>query len=174
MRLAKTMAIIAGAGLLTVGIFGSARHVYAQDAAEVDQDAGAWSAPADSSAESSPEAKAKPPILEIAGCWSGDVSDSGDGIGTATFQFDHHSNRKKFVIGTSFDFSWPDTAMARGPLKGKVTSTGITFEGNAGAGCAVSGSGTGNDTQLMGTVTFKGTCASTFQDVTFSITPGCP
>jgi hypothetical protein len=63
--------------------------------------------------------------------------------------------------------------MARGPLKGTVTSTGFSFKGNAGVGCAVSGNGTGDATAMTGTVVFVGACATIFQDVTFSITPGC-
>ena len=167
----KKLVAIAFATLLSIGVLGLAHHAYAQDGDISDQSMGAWHAPAASEDESSAEAKMHP--LNIAGCWSGEVDDTGDGTGTAAFQFDHHSNRKKLVIGSTFDFEWGDGAFARGPLKGTVSSTGFRFKGNAGADCAVSGSGTGNATALTGMVVFAGTCASIFQNVTFSITPGC-
>ena len=101
------------------------------------------------------------------------MTDTGDGPGTATFQFFQSSNRKKLLLGSTFTFEWPDTAMARGPLKGTVTPTGFSFKGNAGVGCEVSGNGTGEGTAITGTVAFVGACATIFQDVTFSITSGC-
>jgi hypothetical protein len=99
--------------------------------------------------------------------------DTGDMAGTATFQFFQSKSHKKLLLGSTFKFLWPDSAMARGPLKGTVTSTGFSFKGNAGTGCAVSGNGTGDATAMTGTVVFVGACATIFQDVTFSITPGC-
>jgi hypothetical protein len=172
MKLAKTLVAMTCAGLLSLGMVGAPHHAYAQDAGEIDQDAGAWSAPDAASAEqSSPEAKVHP--LNIKGCWSGNVVDTGDGVGTATFEIHQNSNHKKLIIGSTFNFQWADSAMARGPMKGTVSATGFKFKGNAGAGCAVSGSGTGNASALTGTFEFVGACASIFQDVTFSITPGC-
>jgi len=175
MRLPKTLAIVACAGLLSAGLVGSARHGHAQNAEEIDQDAGTWGAPnAGTVDESSDKAKTRP--LNIKGCWSGDVMDTGDGTGTATFHFAQNSNRKKLRSKSTFDFEWPDTALARGPMKGSVTSTGFKFKANvvnAGKICPVSGSGTGDATALTGTVEFGGPCATIFQDVTFSITPGC-
>jgi hypothetical protein len=172
MKLAKTLLVVSCASMLFVGAVGSARHAYAQDGDQSDQSAGAWGAPDTGSAAL--EAKTKVPSLDIKGCWSGEVVDSGDGSGTATFQFDQNSSLKKLKIGTTYNFQWSDSAFAEGPLKGSVSSTGLTFKGNAGAGCAVSGSGTGDSTRLTGTFEFVGTCATVFQDVTFSITPGCP
>ena len=160
------------ASLLSVGLVGAPHHAYAQDANEIDQNQGAWSGPDAASAEqSSPDAKAHP--LDIKGCWSGNVTDTGDGVGTATFEFHQNSNHKKLIIGTTFNFQWADSAAARGPLKGSVSATGLKFKGNAGSGCTVSGSGVGDATALTGTFEFVGACASIFQDVTFSITPGC-
>ncbi len=172
MKLAKTLAITACAGLLLAGVIGSAHHAYAQDADAIDQDAGAWSGPDVGAVnESSRQTKAHP--LDIKGCWSGDVVDAADGPGTVTFQFDQNSNLKKLKIGSIIHFQWTDGAYARVPLKGTVTSTGFTFNGNAGVGCLVSGIGMGDDTALTGTVVFDGDCATLFQDVTFSIAPGC-
>jgi hypothetical protein len=173
MKLAKTLFVMTCASLLSVGMIGAPCHAYAQDADEIDQNQGTWSAPDAASAEqSSPEAKVHP--LKIKGCWSGDVMDTGDGLGTVTFQFNQNSNRKKLVTGSIIHFEWSDGAKATVPMKGSVTSTGFTFKGNAGVGCSlVTGSGTGDATAMTGTVVFVGACASIFQDVTFSITPGC-
>ena len=169
MKLAKTLLVLACASLLFAG---QVRHAYAQDADESYQSAGAWGAPDASVAI--PDAKTKVRPLDIKGCWSGQVVDTGDGTGTATFEFDQNSNGKKVMVGSTFDFEWADSAFAEGPLKGSVSSTGIKFKGNAGAGCTISGSGTGDATSLSGTLEFVGGCATIFQDVTFSITPGCP
>ncbi len=124
MKLAKAFAIVVSAGLLSVATFGSPRDLYAQDGSETDQ--GAWSAPDGGSADqSSPDAKKTHP-LNIKGCWSGSVTDTGDGTGTAMFVFHQNGNHKKIIIGTTFMFQWADSAMARGPLKGSVTATGFT------------------------------------------------
>jgi hypothetical protein len=172
MNLAKTLFVVTCASLLSVGMIGAPNHSYAQDAGEIDQNQGTWSAPDPGSAEqSNPEAKAHP--LDIKGCWSGNVTDTGDGVGTATFEIHQNSNHKKLIIGSTFNFQWADSAMARGPLKGSVSATGLKFKGNAGADCAVSGSGTGDATALTGTIEFVGACASIFQNVMFTITPGC-
>jgi hypothetical protein len=176
MKIAKTLAIMACAALLSAGVIGSARHAYAQDASEIDQDAGAWSGPdAGTADESSRKIKVHP--LDIKGCWSGDVADLAEGMGTATFDFDQNSNRKKLVKASKYDFEWPGMVYARGPMKGSVSSTGFQFNAtviNAGEKCEISGSGTGDDTELTGTIEFGEACATIFEDVTFSITPGCP
>jgi hypothetical protein len=153
-------------------LISSTPQVYAQDAAETDQNIGSWNGPDGNSAEQS-IGDVKKHSLSIKGCWAGTVMDTGDGAGTSTLQFFQNSNRKKLMLGSTFKFLWPDSAMARGPLKGTVTSTGFSFKGNAGAGCAVSGNGAGDATAITGTVVFVGACATIFQDVTFSITPGC-
>ena len=169
MKIAKTLLVMVCTSLLFIG---SVRHAYAQDIGESDQTAGAWGAPDAGSAI--PDGKTKVPPLDIKGCWSGQVADTADGTGTATFQFDQNSNLKKLIIGSTFNFQWADSAFARGPIKGSVSSSGFKFKGNAGGACKVIGSGTGDATALMGTFQFVGTCATIFQDVTFSITPGCP
>ncbi len=171
-KLAKTLAIAACAALLSAGVIGSAHHAYAQDADAIDQNAGAWSGPdAGSADESSRQTKVHP--LDIKGCWSGDIVDTADGTGTGTFQFDQNSNLKKLKVGSIIHLNWTDGAYARVPLKGTVSSTGFIFNGNAGAGCLVTGFGSGDDSAMTGTVVFDGACATFFQDVTFSIIPGC-
>jgi|SRR5580692_2066750 hypothetical protein len=172
MKFAKVLLAMTCAGVLSLTIVGSARHVYAQDAAETDENIGSWNGPDGNSAEQS-IGDAKKHTLSIKGCWAGSVMDTGDTTGTSTFQFVQSSNHKKLLLGSTFKFLWPDAAMARGPFKGSVTSTGFNFKGNAGAGCAVSANGTGDSTAITGTVVFVGACATIFQDVTFSITPGC-
>ena len=69
-----------------------------------------------------------------------------------------------FDIQINFDKRW-----LIGPVSGGA-NVGYT---SVGAGCTVSGSGTGDASALTGTFEFVGACASIFQDVTFSITPGC-
>src|ERR1700722_5290033 len=163
MKLAKTLFVMTCASLLSVGMIGAPCHAYAQDPDEIDQNQGTWSAPDAASAEqSNPEAKVHP--LKIKGCWSGDVMDTADGLGTATFQFNQNSNRKKLVAGSIIHFEWPDTANAKIPMKGSVTSKRFTFKGNAGVGCSlVTGSGTGDATAMTGTVVFVGEWATIFQ-----------
>ena len=169
-KLAKTLSVVTCAAVLAC-LLGSARHAYAQDAAETDENVGSWNGPDASAEQSIGDVKKHP--LNIKGCWAGSVMDSANGAGAATFQFFQSKNRKKLLFGSTFKFLWPDTAMARGPFKGSVTSTGFSFKGNAGASCAVSGNGMGDDTAITGTVVFVGACATIFQDVSFSITPGC-
>lgn len=172
MRLAKVLAIVACGGLLSAGVIGSARHSYAQDAGENDASAGAWS-PGGTGSPDLSNLKAKVPPLDIFGCWQGDVEDTDDGLGTAVFQFNQNLKGNKLRFGSTFDFEWGDGAFAHGPMKGKVTSKGFKFKGNAGKQCPVSGSGTGDETSLTGTAKFGGECAKFFKNVTFLITPGC-
>jgi len=168
---AKVVLAIICVGLLSLV---SARHAYAQDAGETDEDLGAWSAPgADNADLSTDNLKTHP--LKIKGCWSGDVVDTADGTGTVTFQFHQNSNRKKIVVPSAIQFEWPDSAKATVPIKGAVTSSGFTFKGNAGANCPmVTGTASGDATGLTGKVVFVGGCETFFQNVTFSIAPGCP
>jgi hypothetical protein len=173
MKLAKTLVAVVCAGLLSAGGIGSARHAFAQDAAATD--AGGWSAGGTGSADlesaeqSTPDAKAPP--LDIAGCWSGDVNDDGDGLGTAVLNF--VQNGKKIQHGSGLDFEWPDASFAFGPIHGNVSSTGIKFNGHAGKGCPFHGQGSGDTSLIEGTVKFTGKCAKFFKNVTFSISPGC-
>lgn len=175
MNLAKALLTTICAGVLLLGMAASARHAYAQDAGDADENLGTWSAPGSDSAEQSTH-KTRP--LDLKGCWSGSVMDTGDGTGTATFHFDQNSSRTK-LLGSKFDFEWPAMVFARGPMKGTVTATGFTFTAKVvdqGKVCTISGTGAGGTTTLMGTVVFGGYCTtvSLFQNVTFSVTPGCP
>jgi hypothetical protein len=171
MKLPKTLAIVACAGLLSAGLIGSASHAYAQDAEEIDQNAGAWSADGAGSADqSSPEAKTPP--LHIAGCWSGDVEDHFEGAGTITFN-NFVQKGKNLKTKSHFEFYWNSENYAHGPMKGSVSSTGFEFKGNAGKHCLVSGSGTGDTSAITGMYEFVGTCTVYFGGGTFSITPGC-
>jgi len=175
--MAKAFIVVACAGLLSLFMLGAPLRAYSQDAAENNQGSGAWSAPDADNSEQSP-AKVKTHPLKIKGCWSGEIEATLEGTGTVTFDFDQNSNRKKLVKGSKFDFEWPaDSAFARGPMKGSVSTSGFQFNAtviNAGDVCQVSGSGTGDATELTGMVEFGEECATIFEDVTFSIAPGCP
>jgi hypothetical protein len=177
MKFAKVLLAMTCAGLLSLNVVGSVRLAYAQDAAESDESVGAWSAPDTGSVEESiPDTTAHP--LKIKGCWAGTVVDTGDGTGTAKLHFNQNSKGKK-LLGSQFDFEWPGMVFARGPMKGTVTATGFNFTSKVvdqGKVCTVTGSGTGDVSMLTGTVVFGGYCAtvSLFQNVTFSVTPGCP
>ncbi len=166
MKLAKTLAIVVCAGLISAGAIGSAHRAYAQDAEE-----GAWSAGGTGSDDvaSSPDSKGLP--LAIQGCWEGNVQDSGDGTGDATFEFIQNTKGTKLVNGTGFDFEWSDNAFAHGPMAGTVSSKGIKFHGNAGKGCPMNGTATGDTSVLTGKVKFGGKCAKFFKNVTISISP---
>jgi hypothetical protein len=169
MRLAKTLVVMVCTGLLSAGMIGSARHAYAQDAEEIDQNAGAWSADGAGSADQSTH---KPPPLHLAGCWSGDVQDDFEGAGTITFN-NFVQSGKKLRNRSRYEFYWNSQNYAHGPMKGSVSSTGFKFNGNAGKGCLVSGSGTGDTSEITGTYKFVGSCTTYFGGGSFSITPGC-
>jgi hypothetical protein len=178
MNLTKALLAITCAGLLSIGMVGSARHAYAQDAGESDQNLGSWSAPDTGGVEESiPDTTAHP--LKIKGCWSGTVMDTGDGTGTAKLHFNQNSKGRKLLLGSQFDFEWPGMVFARGPMKGTVTATGFDFTSKVvdqGKVCTVTGSATGDVSMLTGTVVFGGYCTtvSIFQNVTFSIARSCP
>lgn len=167
MKQAKISILMTAAILLSGILLGAQRSVCAQEASP---DQGAWSA---SGTTDSDAKTTKPQPMNITGCWSGTVTDTADGTGTAQFEFHQNGNLKKLRVGSTFDFEWSDSAFARGPLKGSVTSSGLKFKGSAGAGCELHGIAAGNDTGLTGTVIFTGNCADFFQSVTFSIVPGC-
>ena len=173
MKLAKTIVIVVCTALLSTAGIGSARHAYAQDAAATDAQGwsagGTGSADLDSSDQSSPEVQVTP--LSIGGCWSGDVNDDHDGLGTAVLNF--VQNGKSLKNKSHLAFDWPDTSYVHGPIHGTASSTGIKFNGQAGKGCPFHGAGTGDTSLITGTVTFKGKCAKFFTNVTFSISPGC-
>jgi hypothetical protein len=150
MKLAKTLAVVACAGLLLTGVIGSARHACAQDANS------------DTADDSSPEAKKGPPI-DIGGCWQGDA---GKRVGQATVQFNFNELKNKFYSSSFvFQFESGDGVVnVTGDLGGSGTSAGFKFNGTAmqGKDCKLSGSGK-EDTQpdpalLSGKYKFKGNC----------------
>jgi len=170
MKLAKTVAIVACAGLLSAGATGSARHAYAQDAEQSDSDSGSWGAPGGGAPDAAAEPDSKKPPLDVGGCWSGGVSDKGDGDeGDAYFGFTQDGNK---IVGdgeSGLYVVWPDNAYAEGPISGTVTSNGIKFKGNAGKGCNFSGSAKGNGSELIGKITFKQQCAKFLKHVRFIV-----
>ena len=118
MKLAKTVAIVACAGLLSAGAMGSARHAYAQDAEQSDSDSGSWGAPGSAGApDAAAEPDSKGPPLDVEGCWSGVVTDKGDGEGDAYFGFTQDGNK---IVGdeeSALYVVWPDNAYCRGVHK---------------------------------------------------------
>jgi hypothetical protein len=175
MSLAKTVAIVACAGLLSASLICSAHHAYAQDDDQIDENAGSWSTPDGGSADegSSPETK-KPP-LDVQGCWGGEAMDSNPALGSGTILFNSlEQNGDKLESTSNFDFRFAGgTYNALGHLTGTVSSTGFTFKGSAGPGCPVSGSATGDDTAMTGKFKFGKKCKHDFKSGTFSIFNPC-
>ena len=169
MKLAKTVAIVACAGLLSAGAMGSARQTYAQDAEQSDSDSGSWGAPGAGAPDAAAEPDSKKPPLDVEGCWSGVVTDKGDGEGNAYCLFTQDGNK---IVGneeSGLYVVWPDNAFADGPISGTVTANGIKFKGNAGKGCPFSGSAKGNTSELTGKITFKQQCAKFLKHVRFIV-----
>jgi hypothetical protein len=162
MKLAKTLAIVVCGGLLSAAVLGSAHRAYAQDA-------GGWGAAsgADTSDEAtSPDTKTP---LDVSGNWCGTVKDKHDGKGTATFFLDQSGTT---LLGDSdYDFEWPDTSFAFGPLTGSVNPNGFKFNGQAGQGCSVTGTANGNGSRLKGAVKFHGQCKKFFGSGPLIISP---
>jgi len=174
MKLVKTLAIVACAGLLSAAAMGSAHHAYAQDNDEIDENAGGWSTPDGGSAdESTPEAR-KPP-LDVQGCWSGTAVDDNPALGDGTIIFNEFEQDGTKLENTSnFDFRFAGGSYnANGNLTGTVSSKGIKFKGSAGTDCPVSGSATGDNSAMMGKFKFGKKCAHDFKSGTFSITNFC-
>ncbi len=169
MKLAKTVAIVACAGLLSAGAMGSARHAYAQDAEQSDSGSGSWGAAGAGAPDVAAEPDSKKPPLDVEGCWSGLVTDKGDGEGDAYFGFTQDGNK---IVGneeSDLYVIWPDNTYAYGPISGSVTANGIKFKGNAGKGCNFSGSAKGNGSELTGKITFKQKCAKFLKHVRFIV-----
>jgi hypothetical protein len=175
MKSAKILAIVACACLLSVTMMYSARHAYAQDDDQVDEDAGSWSTPGGGSAdeESSPDMK-KPP-LDVQGCWDGTAIDNNPTLGMGTVIFESlEQDGKKLEKTSNFDFRFAGGSYnALGHLTGAVSSTGFTFKGSAGKGCPISGSATGDDTSMTGKFKFGKKCKHDFDSGTFAIFNPC-
>jgi hypothetical protein len=185
-KLASTLAIVVCAGLPLAGVIGSARHVYAQEAEEVDSDAGASSASGAGSAdrddanESSPDAQQPP--LDVQGCWG----DSAEG-GSFVFEFDQNENGTKLKSSSTYKFGSEGGrgSGAGGKLKGSVSSTGLKFWGRGGWSdgiivvfrpeCSITGKGTGDASQLTIKYELHGSCSRFFGHGPFSISvTRCP
>jgi hypothetical protein len=191
MKIAKTLAILACAGLLSAGTTSFARHAYAQDAA--DQDSGSWRTSDASSDDEATSPDSKAPPLDVDGCWEGTVTDTLDGEGEIVFEFDQDETKPTKLDNTStIDFTFDITSGPinggegapglEGSIKGTVSSKGIKFSGKL-PGCSYSGKASkitelsgrnGLDlTTLGGKIKFSGKCAKGFKGMTFEITPGC-
>ncbi len=178
MNQARTLAIVICASLLLAGVIGSARHAYAQDAEEVGPDAGAWnpggtgSADTEGADESRPDAQHPP--LDIQGCWE-------EGNGAVEFEFDQNVSGTKLESLSTYRLGLDGgrNIGAGGKLKGSVSSTGLKFWGHGiwsdglfvflHSKCSISGSGTGDASQLMIKFEYRGACARFFGRGPFSI-----
>ena len=167
----RWLAIVLCTGLLWAGVIGLARHVYAQDAGNAD---------IDSADESSADAKQSP--LDVQGCW-GDFSEGGGFI----FEFDQNGNGTELESSSTYRLGLDGgkNVGAVGKLKGSVSSTGLKFRGRGiwsngifvslKPNCLISGSGTGDASQLMIKYEFRGACSRFFgrEPVSISLTR-CP
>jgi hypothetical protein len=104
-------------------------------------------------------------------CLIMDVDDVTEGVGEVFFTFIRGEPR-------AFEFFWNAENFAYGPMEGAIRSKRIFFEGNAGDGCTVAGSGvsdTGEKGDLSGSFKFFGSCAEFFTGGTFStaVNTGC-
>ena len=172
MKLRKTLAIVACAGLLSGAAIVSARHAYAQDAADGDPEAGSWSADEFSSPDSDSEPSTAKPPLDVQGCWSGKVHDRAKGTGTFSLAFQQNGKLLEPNI-SGFSVFWDSHNFAHGPIvKGSVGSNRVTFQGTATSKCAINASATGNAHKLRGTYSFHRLCGQAFKGGTFSVTPG--
>ena len=173
MRLARTLAIVAFACVLSAGTPGVARHAYAQDAG-ADPEAGSWSADPEPSQDlnSDPELNTAKPPLNVQGCWSGKVHDRAKGTGNMSLILQQNGTVLEPHI-SGFQVFWNSSNFAEGPIvKGSVSSKGISFKGTATSKCTINASGTGNASKIKGTYSFRKECALAFKGGTFTITPG--
>ncbi|MGB8684403.1 MAG: hypothetical protein WCD12_16070 [Candidatus Binatus sp.] len=172
MNIAKTLAVVACAALLSTGVLSSAHRAYAQDADDSLPDTGSWGAVGADSADEAASPDSKAPPIDIQGCWDGDVSDKADGTGDAFFGFTQDG---KTIVGddnSGVDLEWGDGSFAESPIQGTVSSKGIKFHGKAGSGCPFHGTGKGDASELSGKITFGGKCSKFFKNVRFSVSPG--
>jgi hypothetical protein len=172
MKLRKTLAIVACAGLLSAAAIASARHAYAQDAESTDPEAGSWSADEVGPQDATSEPNTTKPPLDVQGCWSGKVHDKEKGPGTITLILEQNGSKLEPDI-SGFEVFWDVHNHASGPIvKGSVKSNGIVFKGTATSKCAINASATGNANKLRGTYSFHKLCSEAFKGGTFSVTPG--
>jgi hypothetical protein len=137
MKLAKTLAIIACASLLSAGVTASAGHAYTQDAGSTD-DGGVHSA---ANVATQPD---NSPIVNFEGCWDGSstvgsLDDLNFGTGYGWIGIIQNGNTVKGgKHGSYYEFVWDSGQdWAYGPLKGKVGKNEFTASGTVGGKCKV-------------------------------------
>jgi hypothetical protein len=159
LKLAKTLAIVACAGLLSAGVMGSAHHAYAQDANEMDNDAGSWNSGSSDSPDEYNSVDVNP-LIALEGCWSGDIGQNISQNDTSTFNF--VVDGKTILSTSTFVFSFNNgDIMVGGMMKGTVTENGFKIKGSAGKGCKLKASGElgGGGSQFIdGDYKFTGKC----------------
>jgi hypothetical protein len=174
MKFTKMLVPLACAMLLLVEN-GPVRHAYAQNAEEADQNAEAWRAGAGGSSADESGLEDKRPPIHIEGCWTGTIDDMAEGEGSIIVVFSRSAPTRLKEKTSVFDLHWNSGFYAYGHLKGSVDSTGIILSGHVGGGypvsrCPISGSGTGDDSNITGELKFGGECAKEFKSGSFSIT----
>jgi hypothetical protein len=156
MKFAKTLVIVACAGLLSAGVIGSARHAYAQEAASTADDAGGNSS---ASVATQPD---KAP-LDFNGCWDGsntigslEDQNYGSGIGWIGI-IQQGKTIKGGAHASYYEFVWDGGAdYAYGYFSGKASANGFSGKGKAGGKCmakVIGHLGTNND--IVGTYDFQ-------------------
>jgi hypothetical protein len=174
MKFAKMLAVVGCAGLLLAGMIGSARHAYAQDANEIDNDGGSLNSGSSDSADEYNSAGIGPLFDLSSGCWSGDIGQNISQNDTAIFNF--VIDGKKIQPSSTFVFSFNNgDIMVGGTMKGSDTEDGFKIKGSAGKGCKLKASGkSGGPGVLLGNYKFTGKCPGGIDKKgDLSITQGC-
>jgi hypothetical protein len=162
MKLTKTLAIVAGAVLLSVCLTGFGRHAYAQD---------------NSNSPDEDSSVGVDPLFALdSGCWFGDIGQNISQNDTSTFNF--VVDGKKIQPTSTFVFSFNNgDIMVGGTMKGSVTEDGFKIKGSAGKGCKLKASGKlggGGSTFINGEYKFTGKCPAGIDKAgNISISEGC-
>ncbi len=157
MNTIRAFSVAAGATLLVAIVAASGSVVRAQEL----NGGEAWGVPSNAGEGAAVPEKKTP--VDVTGCWVGPVDDKGQGPGYVEFTFTQTSNGTKLVADEStFDFEFDNGAYAYNDvsMKGSVSGSKVSFNGTAGKGCSMKGSGVANSgvTEITGTYHFSGAC----------------
>jgi hypothetical protein len=163
-KLAKTLAIVACAGLLSAGVIGSASFARAQYANSADEGGGhAAATQPDNAAATQPDKKPSGPPIDIAGCWDGSstvgsLEDKKFGSGYGWIGMIQSGSDIEGEGDSGYEFVWDGGAdWAYGPISGSVSSKGFTAIGVLHGKCKVKFVGTlGPDDNIVGTYHYTG------------------
>ena len=152
MKVAKTLVVVACAGLLSASLFGSASFARAQDQGSAG-DGGGHSA---ASVATQPD---KAPPIDVAGCWDGSstvgtLEDNSFGSGYGWIGIiQNGKNIESGAHGSFYEFVWDSgNDWAYGPFKGKASASGFTTMGTLKGKCKVKFIGhLGSSDDIVGT-----------------------